>query len=436
MNITTNIERSSVTVLPKVPQSVAETGMSRNFLLDLMLKIMMRNGTERPSAISDAMRLSQVIVSTLLDNAKEKALVEILGQLGASMASEMRYRLTEKGREWATVALENSIWTGPTPVPIDQFIATVRNQTVRNEQLTESALASVFSNLTLSDDLMHRIGPAVNSGASILLYGPPGNGKSSIAQAVCTAFSDQIMVPHAISVGTDIIVFFDPAVHTTFHQQKSDGTVLRKPHTYDRRYVMCKRPHAIVGGELALEKFDLVRNPINGLYDAPLQLKASGGLFVVDDFGRQRQSPQSLINRLIVPLESGTDHLVLESGRKIEVPFDTLVIFATNFEPRSLMDEAGLRRLRHKILVDRPDRKTFVKILVRAARDSGMALDEETLAHILLDLYGQHPNARFNAFHPRFLIEQCRSICSYQNIPPQVTPDILERAWSNLMAAH
>ena len=211
---------------------------------------------------------------------------------------------------------------------------------------------------------------------------------------------------------------------------------LRRQVGHDPRYVLCKRPHAIVGGELTLEKFDLARNQNTGLYDAPLQMKASGGLFVVDDFGRQRQSPQSLINRLIVPLESGVDHLVLESGRKIEVLFDCLVIFATNFEPRSLMDEAGLRRLRHKILVDRPDRKTFVKILVRTARASGMELDEDTLAYIMFDLYGENPNARFNAFHPRFLIEQCRSICSYQNIPPRLSPDILDRAWSNLMAAH
>lgn len=436
MNITTKIERGSVTTLPKGPQSIAETGISRNFLMDLLLKIMLRNGTEKTSVLSDAMCLSQVIVSNLLENAKEKALVEIVAQLGASMSSEMRYRLTKKGREWATAAMETSVWTGPAPVPVDQFIETVRRQTVRGEQLTEAALTNVFANLTLSDELMHRIGPAVNSGASILLYGPPGNGKSSIAEAVCSAFSDHIMVPHAISVGTDVIVFFDPAVHTPVPEPQGDASNLRRHNSHDRRYVMCKRPHAIVGGELSLEKFDLVRNPTNGLYDAPLQFKASGGLFVVDDFGRQRQSPQSLINRLIVPLESGTDHLVLESGRKIEVPFDTLVIFATNFEPRSLMDEAGLRRLRHKILVDRPDRRTFVKILVRTARDSEMELDEETLAHILFDLYGQHPNARFNAFHPRFLIEQCRSICSYQNIKPQLTPEILERAWSNLMAAH
>lgn len=437
MMITKNIERESVrTGLPRGPQTIAETGLSRNFLLDLLMKTMLRHGMERPSMISEAMRLSPAIVVDLLEDAKNKALVIIIGELGASMASEMRYRLTEKGRDWANEALERSTWTGPAPVPVQHFVETVRAQTVRNEQLTEEALSRVFANLTLSDDLMHRIGPAVNSGASILLYGPPGNGKSSIAEAVCMAFQDNILVPHAVSVGQDIIVFFDPVVHTPVPMSASGEDGLRRANLHDDRYVLCRRPHAIVGGELSLDKFDLARNPSNGLYDAPLQLKASGGLFVVDDFGRQRQSPQALINRLIVPLESGVDHLVLESGRKIEVPFDTLIIFATNFEPRSLMDEAGLRRLRHKILVDRPDRKTFVKILVRTARQTGMELDEETLAYIMFDLYGQNPNARFNAFHPRFLIEQCRSICSYQNISPRLSPEILDRAWDNLMRAH
>jgi predicted ATPase with chaperone activity len=353
------------------------------------------------------------------------------------MAAEMRYQLTNKGRDWAHAALEQSSWTGATPVPIEQFSEQIRRQTVRTEKLTEGALRRVFSELTFEDGLMHKIGPAVNSGASILLYGPPGNGKSSIAEAICHAFETHVYVPHAIAIGTDVVVFFDPAVHRPLDiETRHKQTGLRRPISQDARYIPCMRPHVITGGELTLDKFDLVRNPATKLYDAPLQMKAAGGLFVVDDFGRQRHKPQELINRLIIPLETSLDHLVLQSGRKIEIPFDTLVIFATNYEPRSLMDEAGLRRLRHKILIDRPDRKTFVKILVRAAAKANMPIDEEVLAYILFDLYGQHPNARFNAFHPRFLIDQCANICSYQGMAPQLSPQILNQAWDNLIAAH
>ncbi|MEM7422180.1 MAG: AAA family ATPase [Pseudomonadota bacterium] len=423
--------------MPTFPQTIKETGLSPAFLLDLFIKTVYLHRFETGTDVAKAMRLSPVIIDQLIESAKQNALVELLGQIGASMSAELRYQLTTKGREWATRALQQSSWTGPAPVPLEQFTPQVLEQTISNEQLTEPALRRVFSNMTLPESLMHQIGPAVNSGASILLYGPPGNGKSSIAEAVCAAFDSHVFIPHAVAVGSEIIVFFDPAVHTPVrHAEEEKANGIRRPVTFDPRYIQCVRPHAIVGGELTLEKFDLIRNPATGLYDAPLQLKAAGGLFVVDDFGRQRQPPQSLINRLIVPLEAGVDHLVLESGKKIEVPFDTLVIFATNYEPRTLMDEAGLRRLRHKILVDRPDMKTFVKILVRTARSARLELDEEVLAYILLDLYGANPNARFNAFHPRFLMDQCKSICTYRGIKPQIAPDILDKAWANLMAAH
>jgi len=255
-------------------------------------------------------------------------------------------------------------------------------------------------------------------------------------RGICMAFQSNVYVPHALAVGSDVVVFFDPSVHTPVARAKMSGQGLRREQSFDPRYVRCMRPYVITGGELTLEKFDLARNPATGLYEAPLQYKASGGLFVVDDFGRQRHTPQELINRLIIPLESGVDHLVLQSGRKIEVPFDTLVAFATNFEPRSLLDEAGLRRLRHKILIDRPDRKTFIKILVRVAAQANLEVTEDILAYILCDLYGKHVNARFNAFHGRFLIDQCVSICTYRGIEPQLTPEILDQAWQNLMAAH
>ena len=422
---------------PTAPRTIEDTGLTANFLLDLLLKTLFRQGMEQPSAMAKALKLSTVVVHELVEMALAKQLVHLLGQPGGNMVAEMRYQLSDKGKSWALDALAQSSWIGAAPVPIEQFNEQVERQSVRAERLTEPNLRRVFNELVLPDELMAKMGPAVNSGASILLYGPPGNGKSSIAIAVCQAFGSHVYLPHAITIGNDVVVFFDPAVHQPVEQGPLDeATGLRRPTIQDARYVRCIRPAVITGGELSLEKFDMVKNPTTGLYDAPLQMKAAGGLFVVDDFGRQRHTPQELTNRLIIPLESGTDHLVLENGRKVEVPFDTLVIFATNYEPRTLMDDAGLRRMRHKILVDRPDRKLFIRILLKTAQKAGMEVNEDVLAHILFDLYGQHPNTRFNAFHPRFLVDQCNSICAYQGIEPQLSPKVLDRAWENLLAAH
>ncbi|MEM0987238.1 MAG: AAA family ATPase [Pseudomonadota bacterium] len=438
MNMTLDMTREpSGSVVPQAPQTVRDTGLSGGFLLDLLVKTLARRGMERVSDMAKALCLPVGVTDRIVEQAKEKELLMILGQRGAKMTEEMRYQLTDQGRAWAERAFAQNGWSGPAPVPIEQFCAQLNKQSIRGEKLTESALGVVFKELVLPAELMHKIGPAVNSGASILLYGPPGNGKSSIATAVCRAFGNMVFLPHAIAIGSDVAVFYDPAVHRPLQiDEHSDPGALRRPKTRDMRYVPCERPAVIMGGELTVDKFDMVLNPVTKLYDAPLQLKAAGGLFVVDDFGRQRETPQELINRLIIPLESGSDHLVLQNGRKVEVPFDTLVIFATNFEPRSLMDEAGLRRLRHKILVDRPDRKTFMTILVRTAERAGLPLDEEALAHLMFELYAKTPSARYNAFHPRFLVDQCRSICAYQGIQAQMTPEVLDQAWENLVAAH
>jgi predicted ATPase with chaperone activity len=428
-------ERKTI-AMPKAPRTIAETGLTEGFLVDLMLKIVFRQGLELPSQIAGELRLSLRLVEQLVELAKEKQLLFLLGQPGANMAAEMRYQLTDKGRQWAEQALAQNSWTGAAPVPIEQFNAQTIAQSVKQEQLSESALKQIFTDLILPDSLLNLVGPAVNSGQSILLYGPPGNGKSSISDAMKTAFQHLVYLPHAIIIGQEIVVFYDTAIHEPVQMGQHGDGGLRRQVIADPRYVLCTRPHVVVGGELTLEKFDLVRNPASGLYDAPLQLKAAGGILVVDDFGRQKQSPQALINRLIIPLEASLDHLVLETGRKIEVPFDTLVLFATNYEPRSLMDEAGLRRLRHKILVDRPDRRSFVKIFLRAAERQGMDVGEDIMAFLLFDLYGTHPNVRFNAFHGRFLIDQSKAICQYRGVEPQLTPEILTQAWQNLIASH
>ncbi len=417
---------------PPPPRSIAETGLDLGFLVDLMVKTIYRMGLEQPSEIGREMKLPVGIVGKLIEAAQSTKLMETLGQLGASMTAEMRYALTGKGREWALESLAQSEWVGPVPVTLRSYSDQMLNQSIRRETLTRPMLDRVFSELTLPRELMEKLGPAANSGASVLLYGPPGNGKSSIAEAICIAFRGHVFFPHAIVVDKQVITVFDPTVHHRVADDDESSIGLRRETDHDQRYVACRRPAVITGGELTLDRLDLALNTVSRVYEAPMQLKAAGGVLVIDDFGRQRQSPQELINRLIIPLENGIDYLALQTGRKFELPFDALVVFSTNIAPKKLVDDAALRRLRYKILIDKPDRETFIEIFYRTARRFGLALDEETLGYILLELYGKQEGAEFHCFHPRFLIEQTKAICAFEGVAPQFRPDFLRRAWGNL----
>ena len=343
----------------------------------------------------------------------------------------MGYQLTDAGKARALDALAQSEYFGAMPVPLEVYREQVKRQSVRNLQITRAQLTGAMGHLVLPDSLLDHLGPAVSAGRSILMYGPPGNGKSSISNGIRDALGDKVYVPRAIEYAGQVITVYDPIVHSAAESEVQDPTSLRRVTRYDARYVCCERPTVLTGGELTLDMLDLVYNPAARTYQAPLQLKATGGVFIVDDLGRQQEPPQSIINRWIVPLEESKDILALQSGEKFEVPFDTLVIFSTNFHPNEIFDQAALRRIFFKIKIDGPDQENFLKIFALVARKRGMPLDEATLVHLLKEKYPTIDNVYAN-YQPNFLIDQMIAICDFEGIPYQMNPDLVDRAWANM----
>ncbi len=427
-----NMQPTTGVIAPALPRSLAETGINTVMLRDILLKTMFRTNLDLVSRLSRVVCLPVQLTQELVDLARTQRMIEATGTLHATSGNEMGYQLTEAGKARALDALAQSEYYGAVPVPLDLYAQQMRRQSVRNMRLTREDLMRAMGHLVLPPDLIGNLGPAITSGRSILMYGPPGNGKSSISNGIRAALGDKIYIPRAIEYSGQIISVYDPIVHSAATEQLDDPTALRRAgNRYDSRYVFCDRPAVITGGELTLDMLDLKYNPVARTYQAPLQLKSSGGIFIVDDLGRQSEPPQKLVNRWIVPLEESRDILALQSGEKFTVPFDTLVIFSTNFHPNEIFDGAALRRIFFKIKVDGPSQENFLKILAMVARKRQMPLNEEALLYLLRTKYPTINNT-FANYQPVFLIDQIISICDFEGIPYQMTPDLVDRAWSNM----
>jgi predicted ATPase with chaperone activity len=410
---------------------IDDTGLSPLWLQDLALKILYFQGYMSGFKIAEEIALPFTgIIDQILDSLKREKFVEVRSSQVGLGEGAYQYAITGAGIARAREALDRSQYAGPAPVPLQVYNDSVRKQGQGRVTITNRVMRQVLSQLVLSERTFQRIGPAVNSGTSIFFYGPPGNGKTSVARAIGSMMLQQnLYIPYAIFVDGQVIKLYDAINHQLAPEDpNTPGTgALRGNTRRDTRWVRIRRPFIVVGGELTLEGLDLVFDDTNKFYEAPFQVKANGGILLIDDFGRQLVRPRDLLNRWIVPLENRTDFLTLHTGRKIEVPFDVLVVFSTNLPPRDLVDEAFLRRLRHKIEIGDPSYEEFREIFKRVATNKGVKYTDQGLAYILQEWYIKR-DRKLRASHPRDLCDQIIDIARYLNVEPIMTRELLDRA--------
>ena len=415
---------------PPVAKTVAATGLDQNFILNGLLRTIYISALQTIPELSEQIKLTRGVVEELLTFAKKESLVEIRGPSEKNY-NIMRYALTNLGKERASEAMRLCEYIGPAPIPLEVYQTQIQKQTITNEVVSVEKLRKAMAHLVLSDEISRRLGPASNSGRAILIYGAAGNGKTSIAEALVSAFEQPVYIPYAIEADGQIIKIFDPSVHTPHSTGDSsnvdggDSHSMFLPHLeYDPRWVRCKRPYVITGGELTLDMLDLDFDVHSKYYEAPLQMKATGGIFVIDDFGRQRVRPHELLNRWIFPLERKIDYLTLHTGKKFALLFDQLVIFATNFPPEELMDPAQLRRVHYKMKIDPPTVDEFKEIFQRICDSYGLEFSEETMAYLLNTFYIKH-KVPFAGFHPKFIAEHVIAACNYLGTTPKISRQLL-----------
>lgn len=426
-----NVQNASITA-PAVPRNLEDTGLSPVMMRDILLKTMYRMSLTRISEIARTICLPIPQTIELIDQCRHAKLLEATANLGATTSSEASFQLTEGGKARAMDALSQSEYYGAMPVPLDSYSEQIKRQSIRNVQITRRQLQISMGDLILPPNLLSELGPAVSSGRSILMYGPPGNGKSSISNGIRAAMGDRIYVPRAVTHAGQVISVYDPIVHTLAETWEDDPNLLRQTgNRFDSRYVYCERPTVITGGELTLSMLDLTFNPVSRTYQAPLQFKATGGVFIIDDLGRQEEPPQAIVNRWIVPMEMNYDILALQSGEKFVVPFDTLVIFSTNFHPNEIFDQAALRRIFYKIKIDGPTQQDFLKIFALVAKKRGLPLDEDAIIHLIKKKYPTIKNVYAN-YQPVFLIDQMIAICDFEGTQRHMSPELVDRAWKNM----
>lgn len=424
------VPRISNPYVPRPPARWEDLGLSLPFLSDTILRTIYNRGQITGSDIAQELCVPIHTIGNVLQAMRKQTLIDIVGQRGASGDASFIYEIKPpKGTTAVQDALAKTSYFGPAPVPFNDYVESVLAQSIRKLIVTRMSIQKAFEDLIITESVFSEIGPAINSGASIFFFGFPGNGKTSVAERITRLMGDSIYIPHAVEANGQIVKVYDPILHTTIKEEEGEGNdgVVLKGVQHDARFVKVKRPTIVVGGELTMPMLDLKYNTVGKFYEAPLQMKANGGILMIDDFGRQQVRPMDLLNRWIVPLEKRYDYLTTIAGTKIEVPFEQLLIFSTNLDPTQLADEAFLRRIKFKIEIRDPDEKQYRRIWELVCRGKRVDFDEQGIDYLIEKWY-RPTNRPFRMCQPRDILEQMISIAKYNLERVNFGPDLIDAA--------